>query len=183
MEDFTGGVVQPFDLSENNVGLFERIVQSLSQHMSLLTCSIQTGNITAQQNGLVTGHAYTVIGAETVHTKHIVSAPRGGGGGRGMGTQGRRVGVARVEHKLFLKSPLFQSFFFNIAPVCYVWCTHPSRGFNNMTCVQMHSDNKGYVFLYHQAIYRMSVCRYSSPPPQLVHLGEPPSGLYGCVQV
>ena len=67
MEDFTGGVVQSFDLTQKNVGLFERIERTLNLHMSLLTCSIQTGDSVAQANGLVTGHAYSVIGTETVH--------------------------------------------------------------------------------------------------------------------
>ena len=68
MEDFTGGVVQPFDLTQNNPGLFERIDRTLQLHTSLLTCSIQTGNKMAERNGLVTGHAYTIVGAETVRS-------------------------------------------------------------------------------------------------------------------
>ncbi|KAL5477346.1 hypothetical protein EMCRGX_G024135 [Ephydatia muelleri] len=77
MEDFTGGVVQPFDLTQNNPGLFERIDRTLQLHTSLLTCSIQTGNKMAERNGLVTGHAYTIVGAETVKAKatdvHLLS--------------------------------------------------------------------------------------------------------------
>ena len=40
MEDFTGGVVESYTLSESNPGLYERILRS-AQRSSLMSCSIK----------------------------------------------------------------------------------------------------------------------------------------------
>ena len=69
MVDFTGGVVESFDLSKEHKGLYEKIQKHLV-HSSLLSCSIKVKgkeDVEAQlPSGLVKGHAYSITGATVV---------------------------------------------------------------------------------------------------------------------
>jgi len=62
MEDFTGGVAEIFNLKDVDDNLFEVMLKA-HQKGSLMGCSLNTGKIEdAQDNGLISGHAYTITG-------------------------------------------------------------------------------------------------------------------------
>ena len=68
MEDFTGGVVESYDLPKANDNLFE-IMAKAAKKKALMSCSIKAspGETEAvMANGLVKGHAYSVTGAREV---------------------------------------------------------------------------------------------------------------------
>uniref|UniRef100_A0A8C8DXX7 Calpain-3 n=1 Tax=Oryzias sinensis TaxID=183150 RepID=A0A8C8DXX7_9TELE len=67
MEDFTGGVTELFELSEAPKGLFI-IMKKALERGSLMGCSIDvTNDIEGQtEQGLVKGHAYSIIALEEV---------------------------------------------------------------------------------------------------------------------
>jgi len=64
MEDFTGGVSEIYDLQElpEGVDLFETMYKAHKKG-SLMGCSLNTGEVEGKQdNGLISGHAYTITG-------------------------------------------------------------------------------------------------------------------------
>ena len=68
MEDFTGGVVESYDLAKATASLFP-IMAKAAKKKALMSCSIKAspGETEAvMANGLVKGHAYSVTGARQV---------------------------------------------------------------------------------------------------------------------
>lgn len=69
MEDFTGGVVESYELDKAGEDLYDRIERN-ARRSSLMSCSIKTearDQVEAKlANGLVKGHAYSITGAVKV---------------------------------------------------------------------------------------------------------------------
>lgn len=73
MEDFTGGVVESYDLPKANDNLFS-IMAKAAKKKALMSCSIKAspGETEAvMANGLVKGHAYSVTGAREVRVHGV----------------------------------------------------------------------------------------------------------------
>ncbi|XP_045700384.1 calpain-13 isoform X2 [Phyllostomus hastatus] len=69
--DLTGGVVTTMDLHSSSSDLVT-MVKTAAQEESLMTCATPvspTGIATRMENGLVSQHAYTVTGAETIQSR------------------------------------------------------------------------------------------------------------------
>ncbi|XP_066234652.1 calpain-14 [Saccopteryx leptura] len=67
--DFTGGVTMTIKLAEAPGNLWDILTQATFGR-TLIGCQTHTGNERVMENGLVDGHAYTVIGIRKVTCKH-----------------------------------------------------------------------------------------------------------------
>ena len=68
MEDFTGGVVEAYDLKKTDDQLFTTI-QKATEKKCLMSCSLKADPKVTEAvlpNGLVKGHAYTLTGVKKV---------------------------------------------------------------------------------------------------------------------
>ena len=70
MEDFTGGVVEAYDLKKTDDQLFTTI-QKATEKKCLMSCSLKADPKVTEAvlpNGLVKGHAYTLTGVKKFDT-------------------------------------------------------------------------------------------------------------------
>jgi len=74
MEDFTGGVSEIYDIQElpEDLDLFDTMHKAHKKG-SLMGCSLNTGEVEGKQdNGLISGHAYTITGVCNAEGYHLI---------------------------------------------------------------------------------------------------------------